>query len=214
MANSVVVHHVPPSPPELTGWSTELLDCCDDMNSCCYAFWCWPCFACTTTKKFGERRCLPLLDILTPAVAAAVGIPLCVPPAGLALRVAIRHRYGIKGTLCKDIMASCFCGWCSWCQLAREMKLRNRVPGVCHGPAQAGVVNMQPPPSTLTSPQVQLVHQPSFIAPSHGYGPVVPAPGPVAPVYFTTWTAETCPTSAPAGGAYALPGYPFQSDFL
>ena len=62
----------------------------------CYAFWCCPCFACSTAKRFGERRCFPLLDILTPALMTAAGIPLCVPPAGLALRVAIRHTYGIK----------------------------------------------------------------------------------------------------------------------
>ena len=122
-----------------------------------------------------------------------------------------------QGTLCKDVMAVCFCGCCSWCQIAREIKIRNGAVCVSHGPSQGGVVTMQPPSTTttLTSPQVQLVHHPSFIAPSNAYGPLAPAPpGPVAPVYFTAWTAETRPPSALGGGAYALPGYPFQSDFL
>ncbi|KAJ3599056.1 hypothetical protein NHX12_033019 [Muraenolepis orangiensis] len=220
MAATVVVQC---APPELTGWSSDLLDCCDDMNSCCYAFWCLPCFACTTTKQFGERRCLPLLDVFTPALAAAFGIPLCVPPAGLALRIAVRHKYGIKGTLCKDVMASCFCGWCSWCQLAREMERRKAASALATVPSHRVVVNVQPPPTTTTTtattmqttPQVQMLHQQSFAAPAHGYGPVAPAPVPVAPVCFSARTAA--PPRGPSalgGGAYQLPGYLIQSDFL
>uniref|UniRef100_A0A672YC49 Cornifelin homolog A-like n=1 Tax=Sphaeramia orbicularis TaxID=375764 RepID=A0A672YC49_9TELE len=102
----------------------------------CYGFWCCPCLACTVAGKFGENRCLPLCDIFSPAITAACGLPLCVPPAVLALRVGIRHRYGIKGSLCKDIASSCFCMWCSWCHMHRELKYRKK-----HAPA---VVNMQP----------------------------------------------------------------------
>lgn len=62
----------------------------------CYGFWCCPCMACSVAGEFGENRCLPLCDIFSPAITASCGLPLCVPPAALALRVAIRHRYGIK----------------------------------------------------------------------------------------------------------------------
>ncbi|XP_028443995.1 cornifelin homolog A isoform X3 [Perca flavescens] len=86
----------------------------------CYGFWCCPCLACTVSGRFGENRCLPLCDICSPAILAALGIPLCAaPPAGLSLRAAMRNRYGIKGSLCKDIAVSCFCGWCNWCQMHR-----------------------------------------------------------------------------------------------
>ncbi|XP_078141612.1 cornifelin homolog A-like [Centroberyx gerrardi] len=135
----------------LTNWNTGLFDCCDDYSSCCYGFWCCPCFACTTTGKFGESRCLPLLDICSPAITAACGIPLCVPPAALSLRVAIRHKYGIKGSLCKDIMTSCFCEWCSWCQMARELKHRKKGHVKVNIQPQPVVVNMQPPPTVKTS---------------------------------------------------------------
>uniref|UniRef100_A0A3P9M5C6 Uncharacterized protein n=1 Tax=Oryzias latipes TaxID=8090 RepID=A0A3P9M5C6_ORYLA len=77
-------------------WNSGLLSCCDDMSSCCYGFWCFPCLACTVAGSFGENRCLPLCDICSPAAFSSFGIPLCVPPAGLSLRVGIRHMYGIK----------------------------------------------------------------------------------------------------------------------
>uniref|UniRef100_A0A8C7Z881 Cornifelin n=1 Tax=Oryzias sinensis TaxID=183150 RepID=A0A8C7Z881_9TELE len=107
-------------------WNSGLLSCCDDMSSCCYGFWCCPCLACTVAASFGENRCLPLCDICSPAAFSSFGIPLCVPPAGLSLRVGIRHMYGIKGSLCRDIATSCICVWCNWCQMHRELKIRNR----------------------------------------------------------------------------------------
>lgn len=55
---------------------------CSDLG--CFAFWCLPCFACMTSKKYGQCLCLPLLDI---------GI---IPPITLAMRVSMRERYGIK----------------------------------------------------------------------------------------------------------------------
>ncbi|XP_053178983.1 cornifelin homolog B-like [Scomber japonicus] len=122
----------------LSEWDSSLFSCCDDCSSCCYGFWCCPCLACTVAGKFGENRCLPLCDILGPSITAACGLPLCVPPAGLGLRVAIRHKYGIKGSICNDITSSCFCVWCSWCQMHRELKFRKKSTVV--------VVNMQPAP--------------------------------------------------------------------
>ncbi|KAF7663957.1 hypothetical protein LDENG_00194040 [Lucifuga dentata] len=113
----------------LQNWNTDLFDCCSDTKTCCYAFWCCPCFACSTSADFGTNRCLPLCDILSPAIIAACGIPLCVPPAALSLRVAIRYKYGIKGSLCKDIATSCFCEWCAWCQMAREIKHQKKSKG-------------------------------------------------------------------------------------
>ncbi|CAN9500890.1 unnamed protein product [Ophioblennius macclurei] len=118
-----------------TNWNTSLFGCCDDVSSCCYGFFCCPCLACSVAGGFGENRCLPLCDICSPAVVNAFGIPLFTPPAVLALRVGIRHKYNIKGSLCKDIATSCVCLWCAWCQMHRELKYRNDGPTV---------VNMQP----------------------------------------------------------------------
>ncbi|KAM9848604.1 cornifelin homolog A-like [Aulostomus maculatus] len=120
----------------LSSWNSGLFGCCDDLNSCCYGFWCCPCLACTVAGKFGENHCLPLCDIFSPAILSACGIPFAVPPAALGLRVGIRHAYGLKGSICKDIMASCFCMWCSWCQMHRELKFQKKNSNV--------IINVQP----------------------------------------------------------------------
>ncbi|XP_034558629.1 cornifelin homolog isoform X2 [Notolabrus celidotus] len=145
-----------------TDWNTTLFDCCDDMSTCCYGFWCCPCLACTVSGKFGDNRCLPLCDIFSPAITAACGLPLCVPPAALSVRVGIRHRYGIKGSLCRDIATSCFCEWCSWCQMNRELKYRKKNPTV--------IVNVQPPPMMMApgnAPPSGFMGQPGIIMNSY-----------------------------------------------
>ncbi|XP_028284686.1 cornifelin homolog A-like [Parambassis ranga] len=94
-------------------WSSGICDCCQDLPQCCFAFWCFPCFACMTARKAGECLCLPLLESFG-----------CIPPITLALRVSIRQRYGIEGSICKDCVYTYFCGPCTWCQIAREIKTR------------------------------------------------------------------------------------------
>ncbi|KAI5624550.1 placenta-specificprotein 8 protein, partial [Silurus asotus] len=111
-------------------WNTGLCHCCQDMNSCCYAYWCFPCFMCSTSSKFGESLCLPLVDIFGPALMAATGVGLCVPPVTLSMRVAIRYKYQIPGSLCEDILISCFCIYCSWTQIAREINHRKMTAAV------------------------------------------------------------------------------------
>ncbi|KAJ8246852.1 hypothetical protein GJAV_G00256090 [Gymnothorax javanicus] len=94
-------------------WSSGICDCGKDCPECCFAFWCFPCFACKTANDYGECLCLPMLD--------SFGI---IPPITLAMRVSMRQRYGITGTICDDCVYSFFCGPCSWCQMSREMKTR------------------------------------------------------------------------------------------
>ncbi|XP_057697729.1 placenta-specific gene 8 protein-like [Corythoichthys intestinalis] len=137
----------------LVNWHSGLCDCFESASTCCYGFWCCPCLACTVAGKYGENRCLPLCDVFAPAAFASCGIPCFVPPAVLSLRASMRGRYGIKGNLCKDILASCFCVWCSWCQMHREIKHRSKTPVVLnvhnqtivHQPAP--IVMMQPAPA-------------------------------------------------------------------
>ncbi|XP_074466463.1 cornifelin homolog B-like [Sebastes fasciatus] len=94
-----------------TDWSSGICDCCDDMSECCCAFWCCPCFACRTSKRHGQCLCLPLLDVCG-----------CICPITMSMRVSVRQRYGIKGSLLRDCVCSNFCLPCVWCQMSREMK--------------------------------------------------------------------------------------------
>ncbi|XP_036403473.1 cornifelin homolog B-like [Megalops cyprinoides] len=94
-------------------WSSGICNCTEDMASCCFAFWCFPCFACKTSRDYGECLCLPLLD--------SFGL---IPPITLSMRVSMRQRYGILGSICNDCLYSFFCGPCVWCQMSREMKMR------------------------------------------------------------------------------------------
>ncbi|XP_035998504.1 cornifelin homolog A [Fundulus heteroclitus] len=95
-------------------WGSGLFDCFDDLGTCCFAYWCFPCFACMTSRDFGEHLCLPMLDWFGG----------CVPPITLSLRVLMRHRYGIKGSIPMDCVLSSFCFICAWCQMSREIQMR------------------------------------------------------------------------------------------
>lgn len=148
-------------------WHSGLFDCFEDVKTCCYGFWCCPCLACTVSGGFGENTCLPLCDILSPAIMSACGIPLFIPPAALSLRSAVRNRYGIKGSLCKDMAVSCFCEWCSWCQMHRELRHRKKTPTVINVQNQT-FVNMQPAPVVMVNqPQPGFIGQPGFPMVAH-----------------------------------------------
>uniref|UniRef100_A0A672S2N1 Cornifelin homolog B-like n=1 Tax=Sinocyclocheilus grahami TaxID=75366 RepID=A0A672S2N1_SINGR len=103
---ATVVVQQPLGKDRMEAWNSGICDCCEDLNSCCFAYWCFPCFTCATTGNFGESTCLPLLDIF------------------------VRYKYHIGGSICEDIMMTCCCIWCSWCQMSREIKARKKV-GTC-----------------------------------------------------------------------------------
>uniref|UniRef100_A0A3B3UZR7 Cornifelin homolog A-like n=1 Tax=Poecilia latipinna TaxID=48699 RepID=A0A3B3UZR7_9TELE len=132
----------PPNQP-LIDWDSDLCDCCEDAQTCCYGFWCGPCLACTVSGRFGESRWLPLCDMC---------VDKMISPAALSLRVAMRHKYGIKGSLCKDIVATSCCPICVWCQMYRELKHRKKSPVVINMEVQSPV-NMQPHPMMAAPPQ-------------------------------------------------------------
>ncbi|XP_078506511.1 cornifelin homolog A-like [Lissotriton helveticus] len=109
------MNHPVTSQPHSTGfntntsqWHSEVLDCCEDMDVClCGTF--VPCILmCKVSKKFGENICLP-----------------CLPGSSLALQTAMRERWHIKGSICKDFCCQCFCWPCVLCQMAREVKTRH-----------------------------------------------------------------------------------------
>ncbi|KAM3590090.1 uncharacterized protein V6R79_003732 [Siganus canaliculatus] len=111
--NAVVSQPRPYITASSNQWTSGICDCLQDLPQCCFAFWCLPCFTCLTAREAGECLCLPLLD--------AFGV---IPPMTTALRVSVRQRYGIEGTICNDCVYSCFCGPCTWCQIAREIQTR------------------------------------------------------------------------------------------
>ncbi|XP_016326003.1 cornifelin homolog B-like [Sinocyclocheilus anshuiensis] len=165
---ATVVVQQPLGKAGMEAWNSGICDCCEDLNSCCYAYWCFPCFTCSTTGNFGESTCLPLLDIFGPALMAAFGIGLCVPPVGLAMRVAVRYKYHIGGSLCEDIMVTCCCIWCSWCQMSREIKARKKVVRILQRNPM-----IQPVPMAV-NPQLVTMQQPRVIgAAPVGAGPAV-----------------------------------------
>ncbi|XP_056398794.1 cornifelin homolog B-like isoform X2 [Hyla sarda] len=88
-------------------WHSEVFDCCEDMGVClCGAF--VPCIlACKVATDYGECCCLPFIG-----------------GALLAMRTGIRERYHIPGSICNDCVCLTFCGPCTLCQMARELKQR------------------------------------------------------------------------------------------
>ncbi|XP_047235583.1 cornifelin homolog B-like [Girardinichthys multiradiatus] len=95
-------------------WGSGICDCCEDIKTCCFAFWCCPCFACMTSKDFGEPLCLPLLECFRS----------CISPVTLSMRSTMRERYKIEGSIAKDCVCATFCAACVWCQMSREMQRR------------------------------------------------------------------------------------------
>ncbi|XP_067257160.1 cornifelin homolog B-like [Chanodichthys erythropterus] len=116
MATKIVIQQPKPLilAPGSDHWSTSICEC-DNLNDCCFAFWCCPCFACITARDHGECLCLPLLD--------SFGL---IPPITMAMRVSVRRTYGIEDSICNDCVLSFCCGPCSYCQIRREMKARNQ----------------------------------------------------------------------------------------
>ncbi|XP_023194868.1 cell number regulator 10-like [Xiphophorus maculatus] len=185
----------------LKEWKSGLFDCFEDVSTCCYGFWCCPFLTCTVSRRFGEQTCLPVCDMLTSATVLMCGVPVIIPPVTLSLRASIRNKRGLKGSLCNDILISCCCIWCSWCQMHRELKEGTPLVIVAQQPQ-----TLQPP--TVINVQanpIMMVNQNS--APPPG-GFQNPAQGPVGfqnspqnPGGFQN------PPSYP-GGFQNLPSYP------
>ncbi|MEQ2214505.1 hypothetical protein XENOCAPTIV_010100 [Xenoophorus captivus] len=88
-------------------WSTGLLNVCGDKTTCILGALV-PCYLdLSLAHQFGECLCMPLL-----------------PGSTFAMRVGIRERYKIQGSVCEDWAAVYCCYPLAVCQMIREMKWR------------------------------------------------------------------------------------------
>uniref|UniRef100_A0AAY5KPP3 Plac8 onzin related protein 6 n=1 Tax=Esox lucius TaxID=8010 RepID=A0AAY5KPP3_ESOLU len=129
-----------------TTWSSGICDCCEDIQicECCFGFWCPCCLLCQISSDFGECFCLCLLDMFSG----------CIPSTSMALRSTMRERFRIQGSICSDCAVVTFCTQCSWCQMAREMKVRRRPHVFANAPSsvQIHMHAAQPMAYTTTPP--------------------------------------------------------------
>jgi len=109
-------------------WNEQLFGCCDDLGSCCYGYWCLPCLFGSNTEKIDDSNCV----LMCCAYCCLAQCYLCWIPHWLK-REKLRNKFGLKEDPCGDCPVTLFCGPCAVCQEAREMKSRDRSPGVRGG---------------------------------------------------------------------------------
>ncbi|XP_006785021.1 uncharacterized protein plac8l1 [Neolamprologus brichardi] len=88
-------------------WSTGLLDVCRDKTTCILGALVPCCLDLSLAHQYGECLCMPLL-----------------PGSTFAIRVGIRERYKIRGSVCEDWTTVYCCYPLAVCQMIREMKWR------------------------------------------------------------------------------------------
>lgn len=88
-------------------WSTGLFDICGDKTTCIVGTLSPCCLDLSLAHQYGECLCMPLL-----------------PGSTFALRVGIRERYKIRGSVCEDWTTVYCCYPLAVCQMIREMKRR------------------------------------------------------------------------------------------
>lgn len=88
-------------------WSTGLFDVCGDKMTCVLGALVPCCLDLSLAHQYGECLCMPLL-----------------PGSTFAIRVGIRERYKIRGSVCEDWTTVYCCYPLAVCQMIREMTRR------------------------------------------------------------------------------------------
>ncbi|KAG7484639.1 hypothetical protein MATL_G00052050 [Megalops atlanticus] len=88
-------------------WSTGLFHVCGDVTTCAIGAVVPCCLDLSLAHQYGECLCLPLL-----------------PGSTFAMRVGIRERFKIRGSVCEDWLTVYCCYPLAVCQMIREMKRR------------------------------------------------------------------------------------------
>ncbi|XP_031427639.1 cornifelin homolog B isoform X2 [Clupea harengus] len=88
-------------------WSTGLFNVCGESSTCLMGAFVPCCLDFNLAHQYGECVCLPML-----------------PGSTLAMRVGMRERFKIRGSVCEDWVAVCLCYPLAVCQMIREMKRR------------------------------------------------------------------------------------------
>ncbi|XP_010869406.1 cornifelin homolog B [Esox lucius] len=88
-------------------WSSGLFDVFGDRTTCLLGAFVPCCLDLALAHQYGECLCLPLL-----------------PGSTLAMRVGIRERYKIRGSICEDWTTVYCCYPLAVCQMIRETKRR------------------------------------------------------------------------------------------
>ncbi|KAM9497985.1 uncharacterized protein ACWYII_001645 isoform 3-T6 [Salvelinus alpinus] len=88
-------------------WSSSLFNVCGERSTCLLGAFVPCCLDLSLAHQYGECLCLPLL-----------------PGSTFAMRVGIRERYKIQGSVCEDWTTVYCCYPLAICQMIREMKRR------------------------------------------------------------------------------------------
>ncbi|XP_030649709.1 PLAC8-like protein 1 [Chanos chanos] len=88
-------------------WNTSLFNVCGDVPTCLMGAFVPCCLDLSLAHQYGECLCLPLL-----------------PGSTLAMRVGMRERFKIRGSVCEDWVTVYCCYPLAVCQMIREMKRR------------------------------------------------------------------------------------------
>jgi Cys-rich protein (TIGR01571 family) len=108
------------SPPSSGTWTTGICGCCEEVESCCWAFWC-PCVA------FG--RIVEIVDEGNTSCLTGGAIwylihqhTCCGALYSCGYRTKLREKYGLPEEPCNDCCTDCFCLPCSLAQQTRELQ--------------------------------------------------------------------------------------------
>jgi len=102
-------------------WSTGLCGCFEDINSCCCATWCYPCFLGTLARQMGENPCGPCC---CGGACKQLGcfLPTVPNPFLTAMRTKMRMNNGIDGDICGDSLTTGCCECCAAMQMSRQLR--------------------------------------------------------------------------------------------